>query len=257
MSFMTDISPAATAARETARQPTGQFGTQEKSDPDITLAASVATAAWGEEFTRADAKVDALIPLVERRFRDLVRERYPNAATVNVGLSYDTDGDALLYISEVDGEEIDDDIELSNARDALAAYGFHHERLHKMSCEVDQFDHFTFDLNAIDGPAISHDEFSPAVTEAWADWDATAKLVPAIADETAARLGTDELAFRFADTDDDRRVTLHGSDGSEIEEPDLLGAMNAYVTAVGDLRLFPGVEQDEHDEWTFRYRVPA
>ena len=85
----------------------------------------------------------------------------------------------------------------------------------------------------------------------------SAKAVPAIADEVAARLGVDELVFQFTDTDDGRRVTLHDADGSEIEEADLLGAMNSYVTARGDMHLFPGVVQDEDDEWAFRYRIAA
>jgi len=76
-----------------------------------------------------------------------------------------------------------------------------------------------------------------------------------IADEVGRRRGFDELTFHFADTGDFRRVTLHTPDGEEIDEPELLDAMNSYVTALHDMRLFPGVERTDADPFVFTYRV--
>lgn len=242
-------------ARENARQSNGRFGAQHNSAPEAELAAHGPVGEWGAQFLRADVQVGALIPLVERRFRDLVRETTPGAEKVTLGLSYDTDGDALVYISVIDGEEVDDDNEYHEALSALQAYGYNHERLGHMSAKLDEFDHFTFDLTAIEGEGPTEDEFASQVETAWTEWEKTAALVGPILDETGHRLGLTELTFMFTDTDDDRRVTLHGPDGSEIEEPSLLAAMNSYVSARRDMNLFPGVEQTEHDEWEFTYRV--
>ena len=252
---MTIISTTAEVARENSRQATGQFGEQAHTAPENTLAVSPAAAAWAEEFRTADAGVHALIPVVERQFRDLIREQKPDATSVTVALNYDTDGDAIVYVEQINGEDVEDSDEHSEAISALLAYGYNHDRLSDMSCEYNESgDTFTFDLSAIEGDAEPVEEFAAASSAAWDPWFDSAKSVPAMADEVGKRLGVDELVFRFTDTDG-RRVTLHDADGDEIEETELLGAMNSYVTARLDMTYFPGVQQDDNDEWTFRYRV--
>lgn len=258
MGAMTDISPHAQATREASRNTDGTFGAQVHTSPDITLSSPSNPAdTWAQEFTVADQNVDALIPEVERRFRDLIREKHPDAADVNIKLAYDTDGDALVYISDIDGEEIDDDFYLAEAVGVLRTYGYHHDRLEKMSCTAGEHGDFTFDLNKIEGEALDADEFLTASENAWQPWLRSATLVPAIADEVGARHGLDELVFEFTDTDEGDRVTLRSAAGDELDEADLLGAMNSYVTARADMRMFPGFVQDEDDEWTFRYRLTA
>ena len=248
-----DDAIAVAAAREAARQPTGQFGAQDHTAPELTLPAPTLIDQWAAEYRSAEEGVQLIRTLVERRFRDLVREQHPDAQHVTIALSYDTEGDTLVYVSEIDGDDVDDDDYLRDATNHLRAFGYTHDRLLQMNATLDEFDQFTFDLSAIEGDGPSRDEFNTKVTAAWEAWDKSATLVPGIARETGERLGVGALTFKFADTDDDRRVTLHGPDDELIEEPDLLGAMNAYVTARGDMQMFPGLEQDPDDEWTYRY----
>ncbi|SDH32124.1 hypothetical protein [Microbacterium sp. 77mftsu3.1] len=256
---MTDISAAAAKTRETHRNTdNGQFGRHEHSAPDTALTPSAAEQAeaeaeqaWKAAHAEAEADLQAFIPIVERRFRDLVREQWPDAQQAVVSVTYDGEGNSFVDVVEVDGLDVNEEYE--DAADALACYGNHHQRLYDMSCVKNGFDQFVFDLEVIKGKGLKAQQFDAATQSAWQKFDDSRALVKPIADETLARLGWDELVFRYVDSDDNRRVTLVSPEGDEIEETALLDAVNTYVTARLDLEVFPGIRRDPDDEWTFRY----
>jgi|GEM_PF-4412161 len=235
----------------------GQFATKDQSAPDPATALpgqSPAAIAWKTRYETAEEDVKALIPLAERRFRDQVRDVNPDAKTVEVALNYDGDGNALVAIIAIDGEDADElDVELEPAMNSLQSYGYCYERLTDMNATQTDRDTFVFDLDTIEGDALTDQEFTEATTQAWWSWNTSAHLVHPLIQDAARRHGAEELTFRFADTGDSRRVTLE-IDGKNVEDAELLDAMNTYVTSLFDMHLFHRVEPTDSPE-EFVYRV--